>query len=237
MICDQDIIKGYIDKKFTPKTISDLHQELLLRQGMHNVRRSILPNVSSITVLDDGYIERLGVSAPHDLVTDNLGKLIASIFSNTAGTGSSVNLTSIVGVNQYNCQAGNWNNNCTTPTSGRSGFFGDGTTAQGNTTYLQLGTGLTEVLRSDITVETPCTGALAGNLPAPSGAGYGSGEIAFQVVSPAATIANDVAESAICKSGLDDHHNNNIYCVLRYNYTPVTIAIGKQAVVDTTLYV
>jgi hypothetical protein len=236
MISDLEIIKSYIDKSYKKETIRDLHAELLMRQSLANRERAIIPNVSSILVQNEGYIDKLGVSSARDLVTDNFGKLLASIFSNTAGTGSSVYLADYENNVQYPFIAGNWNTG-DPPTAGRSGFFGDSTSSQGNTTYLVLGTGLTTVARSDYNVETACTGALGGYLPSTAGAGYGSGEVAFQFVSPAATVANDVAESAIFKTGINDHSQSRYICFLRYNYSPTTIAIGKQAVIDTTLYV
>jgi hypothetical protein len=237
MNSDQEIIHEFVDRKSSATLINELHAKLLERQSKYIRNAPMIPNVSSIMVKDEGYIDKLGVSSPRDLITDNWGKLLASLWCQTNAAGVSVSLTDTSG-NPQTVQHHNWNTSSSSPTSGRSGFFGPGGgSSMSNTTLCYLGTGLTPVARSDYAVETPCTGAL-GTVLSGLGAGYGSAQVTWSQVSAPATVANDVAESAICKQGnIQSNGNLMVFCLLRYNYTPTTIAIGKTAVIDTTITV
>jgi hypothetical protein len=61
MKSDSDLLREYLDKRNTPKTIAALHHDLLDRKKDHN-RDTILSNVSTISTEKDGYINKLGVS-------------------------------------------------------------------------------------------------------------------------------------------------------------------------------
>jgi hypothetical protein len=228
---DQDLVSEYVDKKDSSRTIEALHRELLERQ-----KESILmPNVSTVKITSDGYLDKLGVSHPLDLITDNWGKLMASLWCNTNGIGVLQTLLNEVGI-AYDVQHHNWNTSSGTPTTGRSGAWGPGGGGvQANTGLMGLGSNGALVQRSDFNVGTPCLGAL-GNLVVIPSAGYGSNLVTFSAVSQPATVADTVRESAMFK---DCNRANNgaleTFCFLRYNYSDTPVGIGEIVTADVTI--
>jgi hypothetical protein len=164
------------------------------------------------------------------MLTDNFGKILASMLSNTAGVGAYVYLQSYTGDIQFPSQVGNWNTGA--HVSGRTGFFGGGNAPQSNITYCALGSGSTPVQRSDFYLETPVIGLSSIYV---SGAGYGSGIVTLTGTMAAFGAPATIREGAILKSGTNDHNNLSIHTILRYNYTPILFGIGEQAVVETVL--
>jgi len=162
------------------------------------------------------------------MINDNLGKLLASMYSVYLGNGSDVILKDITGANITVKMAG-----IQGVANINVGFFANGWT----TAYLQLGKGLTPVARSDFKTETPCTGGLAGLFPT-VGAGYGSGEVTWNIVCGAATVVETVTEGTIYMRGPLQYNNppNGTYYVFqRYNYTPLLVGIGDSVVGSFTV--
>jgi hypothetical protein len=105
---------------------------------------------------------------------------------------------------------------------------------------LQLGIGLTPVARSDYKIETIAPGTIGSTNPT-NGAGYGSGVVSFTIATLAASVAATITEGAVIKSGTYGFNSQPPYgpidnfVFLRYNYSPLLISIGEQALVDTSI--
>jgi hypothetical protein len=233
MKSDQDLVSEYVDKRNSSKTLEALHNELLERQREH----ILMPNVSTIKVVSDGYLDKIGVSHPLDLITDNWGKMLASLWCNTNGVGVVKTLYNINNI-AIPVQHHNWNTSATSPTSGRSGAWGPGgASAQAATGQVSLGSDGTLVQRSDVKVGMPCLGALGNWFTIPS-AGYGSNLVTFSAVSQPATIADTVRESALFKKcNRQDNGSLDDFCFLRYNYSDTVVGIGEIVTIDVTISV
>lgn len=231
MKTDQELVAEYLDKKDSNKTLGALHRELLERQK-ENI---LMPNVSTVKVTKDGYLDKLGVSHPLDLITDNWGKLLASLWCNTNGVGvlvSLVNSSNVVDPVQHH----NWNTSSSFPTTGRSGAWGPGgASSMAATGFMRLGSDGTLVQRSDYNVGIACAGAL-GNLVTIPSAGYGSNLVTFSAISQPATVADTVRESAMFKNiNIALSGTIRTFCLLRYNYSDTPVGIGEIVTADVTI--
>jgi hypothetical protein len=231
MKSDKDLVSEYVDKKDSSRTLEALHRELLERQK-ENI---LMPNVSTVKVTSDGYLDKLGVSHPLDLITDNWGKIIASLWCNTNGVGVVQTLLTQFG-SPFPVQHHNWNTSSGVPTAGRSGAWGPGGGgSQGATGQMRLGSDGTLVQRSDYNVGVQCLGAL-GNLVTIPSAGYGSNLVTFSAVSQPATVADTVREGAFFKNcNRADNGSLEIFCFLRYNYSDTPVGIGEIVTADVTI--
>jgi len=227
MKSDNDLLHEYLDKRNTPKTIAELHNELLERQREYG-RERMLPNVSTLKVIDDGYIKKLAVSDVNDLITDNFGYILSSMFSVYLGNGASVPLVDSGGAVRNVKTAGTQ-----AVANTQAGFFANGWSQAG----VQLGTGVTPVARSDFKTETPCLGNL-GAIYFSTGAGYGSGDVTWNIQAGPATVAEGVTEGTLYYRGPLENNTPTTgayYAFLRYNYSLLNVGIGESVVAAFTI--
>jgi hypothetical protein len=177
------------------------------------------------------------------MITDNFGKILASMFCNTAGAGVIQTLIDAGNIGRQ-VQNNNWQSGASAPffDPAKVGFWGVGPIgSNSNSTVLNLGIGLTAVARSDYKIETLAPGTLGSSVVPSAGAGYGSGIMSFIITSLAATVAATISESVIFKTGNYGFNPQPPYgpigtfAFLRYNYSPLLVGIGEQVVVDTVL--
>jgi hypothetical protein len=188
-----------------------------------------MSSVSTVKILEDGYIKELGVSDKSDLLTDTFGKFLASLFATYSAAPSFT-------VNNSNgdpilSRAVAWGT-----VSGRFGLWGHDTSNTGEW-MANLGIGLTTVTRSDFGIETPIVGAGGDiKLITNSFSGYSDAKVINTMTTVPFTTAQSVAEGAVYGRGHQASSDTiNNYCFMRYNYTPLPVAIGEAPIMENTL--
>jgi hypothetical protein len=168
------------------------------------------------------------------MITDNFGQCLASLLCNVGGATQGKPMTSITGVPTTQSAVA-WGT-----ISGRFGIWGSNSNSASGTPYVQLGSGLTPVARSDFKTETPLIGFEGGLFNVTNGSGYGSNIVqTLQSVGPFVT-AQVVREGTVLIFSSSQNISSlasAYWAILRYNYTPLAVGAGETVAMDTTISV
>lgn len=168
------------------------------------------------------------------MITDNFGQCLASLLSNVAsapqlkpmrGRTLAATTQSAVGWGTISPRFGIWGLN--------------GGSASGNP-YVQLGSGLTPVARSDFVTETPLLGPEGSLVNVVLGSGYGSGIVSILQTVGAFTLPQTVREGTIFIGS--NSQNASVFgaqewALMRYNYTPLLVGLGQIVTMETSISV
>jgi hypothetical protein len=178
------------------------------------------PNCASIHYLDDeGKIADIGVSSAHDLFTDNLGALLASLISNggVIRTFTDTSGATFSGQLKYGGSTSMFNN-------------------PANAASFQLGLGTTVVARDDPAIETPCASAPESSaVTLTNQAGYASGVVSLVTNIGPFGATEAITEGALYISVEDTSSVAKSITLLRYNFAETTVPISKTAVISVSI--